>query len=137
MRQRTGLAVLMALALASGGALAQSAPIQKTTPAGQPVKIRNHVKLSPGCGGSSPEIDFSPGPAHGKVEVKPDRFVFGKGYVSGGLRECEGREVDGVAIWYTPAPGFHGVDQFTWSASFGGGSRSHRVDTYSAQVTVQ
>ena len=137
MRQLIGSAVLLALLVGTGGAQAQNAEILKTTPAGQPVKIRNHVKLSPGCGGGAPEIDFAPSPAHGTIAIRPDRFVLTKGWVSGSLLECEGREVDGVAIWYTPQPGFHGVEQLAWTVSYGGGSRSHRIDTFTAKVTVQ
>jgi hypothetical protein len=137
MRQWIGSAVLLALLVGSGSALAENAVILKTTEAGQPVKIRNHVKLSSGCGGGAPEIDFTPNPAHGTISIRPDRFMLTKGWVSGTLMECEGRDVDGVAIWYTPQPGFHGVEQLAWTVSYGGGSRSHRIDTFTAKVTVR
>jgi hypothetical protein len=137
MRRATGLALATALLLAAGAATADAPIIMLTTKAGQAVKVRNHVKLGAGCTGGAPEIDFTPAPAHGKIDIRTDRFVLQKGFVSGALVDCEGRQVDGVAIWYTPDAGFHGVEKLTWTTSYGGGSRSHRVDTFSAQVTVQ
>ncbi len=127
--------VLLTLLAGPVAAMADAPTILKTTPAGTPVKVRNHVELSSGCVGSAPNISFSVKPAHGTIDIRPDRFVFGKGYVSGVMKACEGQQVDGIALWYTPAAGFHGIDQMTWTASFSG--RSHRADTYSAQVTVQ
>jgi hypothetical protein len=127
--------LLLALSF-TGLAWAETAPaINLTTAAGKPVKLRNHVKLDNSCTGSQPDISFSQNPAHGTVDIRPDRFVFGKGYVSGELKACEGKQVDGVAIWYTPAAGFHGTDQISWTANFGG--RGKRVDNYTAIVTVQ
>jgi hypothetical protein len=130
--------LVLALLAGGGAALAQEAPsIQRTTPAGQAVKIRNQVKLTQSCAGSAPTISFSQNPAHGTIEIKPDRYVFGKGKVTGAMRACEGQQVDGVAIWYTPAAGFHGVDKMAWTADFGGNGKHRRVDDYAAQVTVQ
>ena len=130
-------AVALAVVLAGNVAVAEQGPIRLTTKPGVAVKVRNHVKLDGGCAGSAPVIEFSPGPVHGKIEIRPDRFVYQSGYVSGSLLACVGRPVDGVAIWYTPDPGFHGVERFTWTVSFGGGSHSHRMDTHSAQITVE
>lgn len=130
------LALALLLALAGGAAWADATkPITLTIPAGQRTKLRNHVKLDKSCDGSAPDITFSQQPAHGTVEITADSFVFGKGYVAGALRACEGQTVNGIAIWYTPAPGFHGTDTIAWTASFG--SRSGRADNYVAIVTVQ
>ena len=135
MTRRLGLALLLASLAGAGAALAEDAPtIVRTTPAGQPVKLRNHA-LSAACTGEPPTISFSQKPAHGTVDIRPERFIFGKGYVSGVTKSCEGQPVDGIALWYTPAAGFHGVDQIGWTADFGGKRR--RVDNYTAQVTVQ
>jgi hypothetical protein len=123
------------LALLAVPAVADAPTILRTTPAGTPVRVRRHVELSSGCVGSAPTITFSVKPAHGTVDIRPDRFVFGKGYVSGAMKACEGQQVDGIAIWYTPAAGFHGVDQIAWTAGFAG--RGHRVDSYGAQITVR
>jgi hypothetical protein len=137
MMQKLGVPLVLVLLAGASVALADDVPpIHKATPAGQAVKLRNHVKLTSTCAGSEPTISFSQKPAHGTVDVRPDRFTFGEGYVSGALKACEGRQVDGIAIWYTPAAGFHGVDQISWTADFGG-SKNRRVDNYSAQVTVQ
>jgi hypothetical protein len=133
------LPLLVALLVGTGAALADEPPIVKTTPAGQAVKVRDHAPAfsGGGCSGIPPTITFDPKPAHGTVDIRPDKFVFGKGYVSGATKACEGQMVDGIAIWYTPAAGFKGVDQFGWTADFGGKSSRRRVDTHSAQITVQ
>jgi hypothetical protein len=65
---------------------------------------------------NTPNISFNTKPAHGTVDIKPDRFIMGKGYNTGPTEACAGQMVDGVALWYTPAAGFHGVDQFSWTA---------------------
>ncbi len=131
--------VALAIALLAGttAAWAEEAPIAKTTAAGQSVKVRNHVKLNAGCAGTTPNISFNTKPAHGTVDIKPDRFIMGKGYNTGPTEACAGQMVDGVALWYTPAAGFHGVDQFSWTADFGGNGRHTRVDNYIATITVQ
>jgi len=130
----------LAIALLAGGAVARAdAPeIVKTTKAGQEVKVRNHApSLSANCSGLMPTLTFDPKPAHGTIDVRPDRFIMGKGYNSGSASSCDGQPVNGLAIWYIPAAGFHGVDQFAWTADFGGNGRHRRVDTHTAQITVQ
>lgn len=137
MTKTMGLVVAIALLAGTTVARAEETAIAKTTAAGQPVKVRNHVKIGNGCAGAPPNISFNTKPAHGSVEIKPDRFVLGKGYGLGNAETCAGQQVDGVALWYTPAAGFHGVDQFSWTTDFGGNGRHARVDNYAATITVQ
>jgi len=137
MTKAMGVALAIALLAGTTAGMAEETPIAKTTAAGQPVKLRNHVKLTAGCAGSSPNITFNTKPAHGTVDIKPDRFIMGKGYNTGSLEACAGQMVDGIALWYTPAAGYHGTDQISWTANFGGSSRHLRVDNYIATVTVQ
>jgi len=138
MTKRIGFALLLALAFGLGSAAWAAEPEQllRTTSAGQPVKIRDHG-LTLGCEGVPPVITFTQQPAHGSVDIRPSRFVFAKGYVTGTTKTCEGQNVDGIAIWYTPAAGFHGVDQIAWLADFGGSHGKRRVDPHAAQITVQ
>jgi hypothetical protein len=137
MTKAMGVALAIALLAGTTGARAEEAPLARTTTVGQPVKLRNHVKLNSACVGSPPTITFNTKPAHGTVDIKPDRFIMGKGYKSGTVESCAGTPVDGIAIWYTPAPGYKGTDQIGWTADFGGNGRHNRVDNYIATVTVQ
>jgi hypothetical protein len=133
-----GVALAIALLAGAAGARADAPEIVKATKAGQEVKVRQHAPaFSGGCSGAMPTLTFDPKPAHGTVDVRPDRFIMGKGYTSGNASSCDGQPVDGIAIWYIPAAGFHGVDQFAWTADFGGKGKRRRVDTHSAQITVQ
>ncbi len=138
MTRAMGVALAMALLAGSAVAWADAPEIVKATKAGQEVKVRNHApSFSAGCSGAPPTLTFDPKPAHGTIDVRPDRFIMGKGYNSGNASSCDGQPIDGIAIWYIPAAGFHGVDGFAWTADFGGKGKHRRVDTHSAQITVQ
>ena len=137
MRSACVLGMLLPALLLAGASAAAAETLHRATAAGQPVMIRRHVNFLSGCAGVIPTITFTTPPAHGAVEVRPDHFFFPKGFAGSPFKDCEGREVDGGAIWYTPAAGFHGVDNFTWTVDFGRGGKNHRMDTHSAEVTVQ
>jgi hypothetical protein len=139
MRLTLAIALLAGTMLAStGAALADGPPIAKTTPAGQPVEVRKEATfVSKGtCEGKIPTIDFSPAPAHGKIDIRPARVFISAGS-SATHRDCEGREIDGGAIWYIPAAGFHGVDTFSYTVNYGRTGKGERIDTRTAQITVQ
>jgi len=124
-----GLAGLLAAATS-----AQAADITRTTDAGKPVMVTRHVTLDAGCGGTIPQIDVSQPPAHGTVDVRPQRFVLTGAFA--GRTDCVGREVDGGAVWYTPAAGFHGSDSFVSTTRYAGARRS-TTTTDNVQITVK
>jgi hypothetical protein len=110
--------------------------ISRTTPAGKEVLVRDHTEVTTSCTGSMPVIDITHPPAHGKVDVRPAHFVFraGSGYAA--VKSCEGRDVDGGGVWYTPQAGFKGVDDFSYTVDHGAG-KHRQTDTWNAHITVQ
>ena len=132
-----GLVLAAALFSCAGTAMAQdAAEVQIVTQAGKPVIVRRHVDLAPGCDAAMPQIAITQPPMHGTAEVKPNRFVLSEAFLGARTKECGGREVDGAAIWYTPAAGYHGADAIAWTTTYRGGHRS-ATGTHTAHITVQ
>lgn len=124
------VAIIGASGLLLGSVAARAGDFTRTTEAGTAVLVTHHAALDEGCGGSIPPIQVTQAPAHGTVDVRPARFVM-KGAFAG-RTDCNGREVDGAAVWYTPAAGYHGSDGFALSIHHG---RKNYAD--SVRITVK
>jgi hypothetical protein len=129
MRRRSGAAgALMLAALAAG--CAGPPPRSVRTEMGQPVLVGAFTDLTRGCAGTAPRMTVARAPAHGQLRMEPGpmRQMVADPRFPG----CAGRTVQGIQVWYDPAPGFTGHDQFVV------GVRTGRLDylTHPISVTV-
>jgi hypothetical protein len=90
--------------------------VRFTTP-GQEVLIAQHSRWNSRCEPEAlPVVEVLTKPANGTVDVRP-----GVKKVStpprAGKTDCRGRELPSNDIWYTPAPGYHGTDQFDYNVT--------------------
>lgn len=104
-----------------------------TTTAGAPVEVGAAFALNPDCS-SQPgvEVRLVNEPQNGAVKIEQAKHV-AEIPPQRPLSACNGRMVDAFVTNYTPAPGFVGVDRFTFQA-FSPNGRAFRNDVV---VTVQ
>jgi hypothetical protein len=124
------LGVLLAGTLLAGTALA--ADLTATTQAGQEVVVARHAVLSRSCAVSTPSIDVTQQPAHGKVEIRPNHYLV----KTADNPSCVGREIDGTAVVYIPAAGFTGTDSFVFTTRYGNSARAKLISE-TATITVK
>lgn len=87
-----------------------------------------------GCSfGALPQVEIIQGPAHGSANLGQGEHV-----VKNPLSICQGNNVEGTKLSYTPAPGFSGQDQITYKVAYqsteGGEMNSN---TYTVRLNVQ
>ena len=78
-----------------------------------------------------PQIVLAQNPAHGEIAMREG--VTKIEAVSGTDTQCFGLQVEGLNVYYTPAPAYQGEDQLVLDVTFRNGSR--RRDT--VHVTVR
>jgi hypothetical protein len=69
-----------------------------------------------------PRIVIRTQPAHGTVSLRAGPTTVS--VIRAGEPDCMGHTYQGVGVWYRPAAGFKGVDQFDWDI-IGSGNASH------------
>ena len=85
--------------------------LEKAIYAGRMSQLWGDVSLSRDCEiQGETKLEVVAAPQHGTTDIKPGRMyaVYPDGDAHAG---CSGRLVEGVLAFYTPAPGFLGVDQ--------------------------
>lgn len=104
-----------------------------TTAAGAPVKVGSAMALNPDCS-SQPGLEarLVTQPQNGTATIETAKDV-AQPPPQSPAASCAGKLLDAVVTTYTPAPGFVGVDRFTFQVFFPNG-RSFRNDVV---VTVQ
>jgi hypothetical protein len=121
-------AALLCAATATQG---EAATFRKTTQQGRPVTIATHASWDTGCaGGPSPIAIVSP-PQHGALSIAPMNVKIER--IDIGEAHCLGRPITANAVIYTPAPGFRGTDQLSYTAT----SMSGKVAMHQATVDVR
>jgi hypothetical protein len=59
-----------------------------------------------------PKIVLRTSPAHGTASLRPGPTTVT--FIRVGEPDCTGQTYQGLGVWYAPAPGYHGIDQFDW-----------------------
>jgi len=59
-----------------------------------------------------PKIVVQVAPAHGTLSRRPGPTTVT--FLREGMPDCVGKTYNGLGVWYVSAPGFRGVDQFSW-----------------------
>ena len=62
-----------------------------------------------------PQIVIRTQPAHGSVLLRPGQSTVS--VIREGAPNCTGHTYPGIGVWYVPAPGFRGADQFDYNGS--------------------
>lgn len=127
------LCAMAGLAAAAAGP-AVAADISVNAAAGSEALVRYYVTWSDDCGqGYVPKGGLSSGPAHGKVAFKRGTFSIPKTATRGSVRDCSGRKVTGLGVYYTPERGYRGGDSFRMWIDNGAAATTR----YSVAVTVK
>lgn len=94
-----------------------------TTTVGKPVVVGHHSNTNNKCQITrTPNITVTTPPAHGEISTRPGAYTVNK--VGS---HCNGREVEGVLVVYTPAAGFTGDDKFIYNVSYGTSVQTNTV----------
>lgn len=129
MRQARGvtrLALIAACVVLAVPASAQDAAspdartLHRSTAMGAEVRVftysQHHADCSPAA---EVQIVMRSNPAHGTVSIRAASVVSGPSRF--GAPDCSGKTMPGLAIWYTPSPGFRGADRFGYDVTFSNG----------------
>jgi len=89
--------------------------LRRTTEAGTELRVYGYTRMGTGCRpGEPPRIVLLHPPAHGTFATRPGPSTI-REVREGTSAACAGMTVPGIHVWYTPAPGYHGTDQFDWN----------------------
>jgi hypothetical protein len=89
--------------------------LRRTTEAGTELRVYGYTRMESGCRpGEPPHIVLLHPPAHGTAATRPGPSTI-REVREGTSAACVGMTVPGIHVWYTPAPGYHGTDQFDWN----------------------
>ncbi len=84
------------------------------TRAGQELHVFTYSAWRRDCSPEAPpQIVIRTQPAHGSVVFRPGQSTVS--VIREGAPNCTGQTYPGVGVWYVPAPGFHGADQFDYN----------------------
>lgn len=124
--------LVTALAASLGGAALATEPptvVKRETVAGKEVLIRGFAEFDASCKLVRVQtIAVVTPPQNGKVETRRGPVVIGPNWVGGG--NCQGTTLQGVNVFYLPAPGFTGTDRLSLDVGYS------RQRTVRAEVEV-
>ncbi len=105
--------------LAPGAARADTAPahtLRRSTAVDTDVRINTYVQYrARGCAAEGgPRIELRTKPAHGTVSLRASSVVISESPTG----ECAGSTLPGLAVWYTPQPGYSGQDRFEYDVFY-------------------
>ncbi len=84
------------------------------TQAGQELHVFTYASWHRDCSPEAPpQVILHTQPAHGSILLRPGPSTVS--VIREGAPDCMGRTYQGVGVWYVPAPGFRGADQFDYS----------------------
>ena len=104
--------------------------IQITVQPGREFRVRSYTSWNRDCAAQpAPQIAVLHPPAHGTVTIRPGESTVSE--IREGASDCTGHTYQGTVVWYMPAPGYHGPDQFDYTVI---NLRSTAHDTIVADV---
>ena len=84
------------------------------TQAGQELHVFTYTSWHRDCSPEPPpQITLRMQPAHGSILLRPSPSTVS--VIREGSPDCTGRTYPGIGVWYVPAPGFRGADQFDYN----------------------
>lgn len=135
MKLTLATATLLGLALSAPGAHAQvEVTMTRSTAPGQEVLIWRHARWDSRCQfKAEPTLTITTTPAHGTLDMRPETFTITVPPANNTGRDCRGKSIAGTAVYYKPAAGFTGTDQFVYRTDPGSAESIQR----SVTVTVK
>ena len=114
---RAVAAMLLVSLFATG---ANAATFHKTTSEGRQVRVEGFANWGESCEGEAAPVEITSAPSHGSVllgsgTVKVTRVDHGN--------DCSGHTFPATIVFYKPAKGFRGADQFTFTHTTRSGIR--------------
>lgn len=80
---------------------------------GERVRIFTYTRFASDCRPlSPPSVRIAVQPAHGAVVTEPASTEVR--VLTEGAADCTGRTIEGIGVFYEPAPGFRGADRFEY-----------------------
>jgi hypothetical protein len=127
------LAVSCAVGATSAAYAAEPAiVVKRETDAGKEVLVRGFAEFDASCSLVRVQTVTVVVPPHGgRVESRPGPVVIGPNWVGGG--NCVGTTLQGVNVFYVPAPGFSGSDAFSLDVGYS----KRRIVRAEVAVTVR
>jgi hypothetical protein len=111
------VALLSSSAVVKAAEPAEAAARSRHTAADTPVELRAHAHWSSECRSATlPSVSWVDKPAHGHVDEHAGEITIQAS--SGGDKKCEGVEVHGLHLIYTPEAGFHGIDHVSYDLRY-------------------
>jgi hypothetical protein len=96
---------------------------QRSVETGQELHVFTYTEWHRDCAPMDPpRIVLRASPAHGTASLRPGPTTVT--FVREGEADCTGKTYQGLGVWYVPAAGFRGIDQFDWDV-IGSGRPSH------------
>ena len=127
--------VATACAMGAMGAADAAEPaivVKRETDAGKEVLVRGFAEFDASCSLVRVQTVAVVVPPHdGRVETRPGPVVIGPNWVGGG--SCVGTTLQGLNVFYVPAPGFSGRDAFSLDVGYS----KRRVVRAEVAVTVR
>jgi hypothetical protein len=121
-RLSASIALLANAIIGLGGATqAQTEERHRDALSGQAVLVNNESEWNSRCQWiGNPSYDFVQNPSHGSISTRQEVKII-KSCQAGGFCECLGRQITGLAVYYTSQPGFHGRDALKYTSKFNNG----------------
>ena len=111
MGARTLTASVIAALLCLGSvSWAEAAAFTKVTGQNETVRIGSHASWDTNCQGGPARVEIVAQPQHGHLSAQDGPITVTR--VDRGSRRCLGQSIMGRVVFYTPQPGFVGLDQF-------------------------
>jgi hypothetical protein len=90
--------------------------LHKTVRAGAELRVATYTQHTPDCrSGRNPQISVTGQPGHGTLDIRPDTVVMRESRTgTAASLACIGSTLTGLGVFYTPAAGFSGTDQFDY-----------------------
>ncbi len=124
--------VLAASAIGAAHAGEPAIVVKRETDAGKEVLVRGFAEFDASCSLIRVQTVTVVVPPHdGRVETRPGPVVIGPNWVGGG--NCVATTLQGVNVFYVPAPGFSGSDAFSLDVRYS----KRRIVRAEVAVTVR
>ena len=106
--------------------------VKRETDAGKELLVRGFAEFDASCSLVRVQtVSVVTPPRHGSVETRPGPVAIGPNWVGGG--NCVGTTLQGVNVYYIPAPGFSGIDAFSLDVRYS----KRRIVRAEVAVTVR
>ena len=117
---------LLLPAAIAGAQQASTVELERRTSEGREVRLSTEVSWDRQCQRQgTPVVTVVAPPASGDIGTRPASKTVQGNLV--GSTSCAGMRMEGVGVYYTPRPGFQGIDEVRYDVRFPNGQTLHFV----------